>query len=234
MHRRQQAPSKALSSRPEVPVPAYIEEFDLQSITSLDLMQISELYSFDKNEVIIHQGVQSPNLYFLVDGAADVLYNSNNEHICVSRLEPVSWIGEAASLWKANPSCSVVAAEACTCVAVNLNLHRTELQHDVLFLQNNCHILAFRVNESGFSTKTLMEPLGMKLSRFILEYEMMGIFSYNLTTAAHIMNVSYRNLMRGLKKFCELGILRKGARGYIILDREQLEAFSQEFTDIKL
>lgn len=209
----------------------YIEEFDLQSVTSLDLSQICTLYSFDKNEVIIQQGVQSQNLYFLVDGEADVVYSSNNENTYVSRLKPVSWIGEAASLWKSDPNCSVIAATKCICVAINLELHRAKLQNDIRFLQNNCQILMFRVNESGFSTKTLMEPLGMKLSRFILQYESMDIFTYNMTTMAHILNVSYRHLMRMLKKFCEAEILRKANFGYIILDRERLEQFLIEFSE---
>ncbi len=209
----------------------YIEDFDLQSATSLDLEQISELYSFGKNEVIIHQGIQSQYLYFLVDGEADVIYSSNNEDTYVSHLEPLAWIGEAASLWKADPNCSVIATTKCTCVAINLDQHRTELQNDILFLQNNCQILTFRVNESGFSTKTLMEPLGMKLSKFILQYEIMGIFTYNMTTVAHILNVSYRHLMRMLKRFCDAGILRKAARGYVILDRKRLEQFQHEYSD---
>jgi len=209
----------------------YIENFDLHSISSLDLEQICELYAFDKNEFIIRQGIQSQFLYFLVRGEADVIYSSNNENTYVSHLEPLAWIGEAASLWKADPNCSVVAATSCVCVAVNLDLHRNELQNDILFLQNNCQILTFRVNESGFSTKTLMEPLGMKLAKFILKYEIMGIFTYNMTTVAHILNVSYRHLMRMLKRFCDAGILRKGAQSYFILDRQRLEQFQHEFSE---
>lgn len=209
----------------------YIDDFDLQSVTSLDLEQISALYSFDKNEVIIQQGIQSQYLFFLVDGEADVVYSSNNENTYVSRLKPVSWIGEAASLWKSDPNCSVIASTKCICVAVNLDLHRADLQNDILFLQNNCQILMFRVNESGFSTKTLMEPLGMKLSRFILQYESMNIFTYNMTTVAHILNVSYRHLMRMLKKFCDAEILRKADYGYIILNRRRLEQFLHEFSE---
>lgn len=209
----------------------YIDDFDLQSVTSLDLEQISVLFSFDKNETIIQQGVQSQYLYFLVDGEADVLYSSNNENTYVSRLTPVSWIGEAASLWKSDPACSVVAVTKCVCVAISLELHRSRLLNDVQFLQNNCQILMFRVNETGFSTKTLMEPLGMKLSRFILQYESMNIFTYNMTSVAHILNVSYRHLMRMLKKFCEVGILRKADYGYIILDRGRLEQFLVEFSE---
>lgn len=209
----------------------YIEDFDLQSITSLDLKQICTLYSFAKNEMIIRQGVQSQNLYFLVEGEADVVYNSNNENTYISRLKPVAWIGEAGSLWKSDPNCSVIACTKCVCVAINLELYRTKLQNDVLFLQNNCQILMYRVNESGFSTKTLMEPLGMKLSRFILQYESMNIFTYNMTTVSHILNVSYRHLMRMLKKFCDAGILRKADYGYIILDRGRLEQFVIEFSE---
>ena len=46
---------------------AYIEEYHLQDYMDLDLMELSELCLFEKNEYLIHAGEISDYLYFMVD-----------------------------------------------------------------------------------------------------------------------------------------------------------------------
>ena len=68
------------------------------------------------------------------------------------------------------------------------------------------------------------EPLETRLAAFILETEQDGVFRYNLTLCADLVETSYRHLLRTLHTFCAMGILkRKEKSSYLIADRSQLE-----------
>ncbi len=110
-----------------------------------------------------------------------------------------------------------------------IHVHDVQSQYLYFLVRGEAAVIYSSNNENTYVSR--LEPLGMKLAKFILKYETMGIFTYNMTTVAHILNVSYRHLMRMLKRFCDTGILKKGSQSYVILDRRRLEQFRHEFSE---
>ncbi len=208
----------------------YIDEYQLQTIMRTPLKEIGELQEFQKEEFLIHTDKPSRYLYFLVKGEAIVTYSSNSRTLCIGYMTPVAWLGEAASLWNTAPNCNVCALNTCICIAIDLSIHRETLLGDILFMQNTCQLLSCKLNDCNFSPRTLLEPLGMRLAKFILRYSNQDIFSFRLTTCALILNTSYRHLLRMLKKFCEQGILIRKTHGYLIKNRELLVQYSEEYS----
>ena len=93
--------------------------------------------------------------------------------------------------------------------------------NDLRFLQHVCYTLACRMNNEG-QICALVEPLEMRLAKFILQYSIDNIFTFQLNDCADILNTSYRHLLRVLKKFCSDQILSKTRNGYLIMNRSLL------------
>ncbi|MEE0434780.1 MAG: cyclic nucleotide-binding domain-containing protein [Peptococcaceae bacterium] len=203
-----------------------IEKNGLDQITNLDMVAISELHEFEKKEYLIRLEVPSQYLYFLVEGEVTVTHDSFDKTICVNYNQPLSWLGEAASLWRQQPNCNVQALTPCTCVAIDLWKYREALINDLLFLQNTCQLLSLRLNDSTKALTDLLEPLEIRLAKFILRYASEDVFALQLTNCAFILNASYRHLLRIMKEFCRKGFLHKQKNIYLIKNRSALEAYA--------
>ncbi|WP_086347788.1 cyclic nucleotide-binding domain-containing protein [Candidatus Enterococcus clewellii] len=213
---------------------AYIKNHDLQSYMDTDLLAMSSLYSFEKEDHLIHAETASDFLYFLVDGVVMVYsYTSGTQNICIDYTKPGTPLGEASSLWGLLPKSSVKAVTPCVCVAVPLNQHRKTLQRDVRFLQNICQILSYRLNSGINLANSLTEPVETRLAKFILTHHKEGVFSFQLTTCAAILNVSYRHLLRTITSFRDAGILEKKKNTYLIQDMSELEKLAENMSQIK-
>lgn len=204
----------------------YILENGLDSISDIDILSISELHEFEKNEYLISCDYPSDYLYFLVKGEVIITHDSFDKTICVSYQKPLSWLGEASSLWRQQPTCNVQAIRQCLCIAINLSQYRDTLLNDRIFLLNSCQILSYRLNNSTYFSSDLLEPLEMRLAKFILNNSNQGVFPVQLTTCAMILNTSYRHLLRIIKEFCEKGLLRKEKATYIITNYNGLKSYN--------
>lgn len=210
---------------------SYIQKYDLQSYMDTDLLAISSLQTFEKDEHLIRIGTASDFLYFLVDGTVMVYsYSTDAQNICIDYAEPAAPLGEASSLWGLLPKSGVKAFTPCTCVGISLHNYRTTLQQDVRFLQNICQLLSIRLNSGINLANSLTESVDIRLAKFILAHQKNNIFSFQLTTCAAILNVSYRHLLRTINRFREAKILEKHKNYYLISDPIALEALSQNLT----
>jgi len=202
----------------------YITDYNLQDYMDVDLYSIATLCSFDADEQLIQAGITSDYLYFLVQGKLMVYtYTSDTQNICISYFYQSTLIGEAASLWEMVPNSSVKAMTPSICVCIPLRTYRKTLQNDLRFLKNSSQILSYRLNSGIHLANSLTEPVEVRLAKFILQQAKNDLFSFQLTTCADILNVSYRHLLRTLTSFRELNILKKNKNGYELLDYVALE-----------
>ena len=204
----------------------YIEKYQLQQYMDTKLSDIAELHTFQRDDYLIHAEESSDYLYFLVIGKVTCFTCTGSERDHQS----VTILGEAASLWGKPPLANVKALCDCVCVAVSLRLHRQTLLNDLRFLQHVCYTLACRMNNEG-QICALVEPLEMRLAKFILQYSTNDIFAFQLNDCADILNTSYRHLLRVLKKFCSDQILSKTRNGYLITDRKLLMQSAGELSN---
>lgn len=128
------------------------------------------------------------------------------------------------------PQSNVKAETDCLCLGINLKKHRGLLQHDVRLLQNICQILSYRLNSGVNLANSLTEPVEIRLAKFILENSLNQKFSFQLTTCAAILNVSYRHLLRTITSFREGNILKKEKNYYLIEDTHKLEKIAENLS----
>ncbi|MCB5955026.1 cyclic nucleotide-binding domain-containing protein [Enterococcus sp. CWB-B31] len=207
---------------------SYIESHDLQSYMDSDLFAMASLYSFEKDEHLIHTGTVSDFLYFLVKGTVMVYsYSTDAQNICIDYATPATPLGEASSLWELLPKSSVKAVTPSICVCIPLNRYRAALQQDVRFLQNICQLLSYRLNSGINLANSLTESVEIRLAKFILAHQKNETFSFQLTTCAAILNVSYRHLLRTITSFREANILEKHKNYYLIRDAAALNELAE-------
>lgn len=208
-----------------------IDTYNLQSYLDNDLLPISALCSFEKDEHLIRLETPSEYLYFLLEGNVRVYsYSSDTQNIVINRSQPVTLLGEASSLWELMPQSNVKAETDCLCLGINLKKNRGLLQHDVRLLQNICQILSYRLNSGVNLANSLTEPVEIRLAKFILENSLNQKFSFQLTTCAAILNVSYRHLLRTITSFREGNILKKEKNYYLIEDTHKLEKIAENLS----
>lgn len=196
-----------------------IKKYCLQQYMSLDLESISVLISFERNEYLVQAGTSSAYLYFVIKGKLSCFSYTSSEKInCVAFSQNSALIGEASSLFGDAPTVSVKALSDVLCVAVCLNEYRESLLNDLTFVRNICHQLARKINNEGRYSTTLLDPLEVRLSQFILLNSCEGFFTIQLTDCADALNSSYRHLLRIIKELCELNILTKKHNCYYIED----------------
>ncbi|NKC67372.1 cyclic nucleotide-binding domain-containing protein [Vagococcus fluvialis] len=209
----------------------YIETCNLQSYLDNDLIPISNVYTFEKDEHLIHLDTPSDYLYFLVEGTVRVYsYSSDTQNIVINRSEAVTLIGEASSLWDLSPKSNVIAETPCVCVGISLKKYRSLLQQDISFLQNVCQILSYRLNSGITLANSLTEPVETRLAKFILENAPNQLFSFKLTTCSAILNVSYRHLLRTINHFKEEGILEKQKSHLLIKNETKLREIAENIS----
>ncbi|MDD2958336.1 MAG: cyclic nucleotide-binding domain-containing protein [Lachnospiraceae bacterium] len=202
----------------------YIKTYDLQQYMNTNLAEIAELISFERNDYLVEAGIPSIYLYFLVRGKIICSsFTTNDKSECIAYHQAVTIVGEAASFWNMPPAANVKALSRCTCIAINLNRYRHVLLSDLRFLQNICKTMACRINHDGQTCTTLIEPLDMRLAKFMLAYSNDSIFTFQLTDCADILNTSYRHLLRMLKKFTMEKLVLKNRHGYLISDSIRMQ-----------
>ncbi|SBW10869.1 putative Regulatory protein YeiL [uncultured Eubacteriales bacterium] len=200
---------------------SYIDRYNLQDRFSLDLSSAATLFCYEEDELISQMGDQFDHILILVEGEcmAYVLTGTDKIH-CESHYRGLNIMGMTSVLWEEPNINSLRTITPCTCLAIPASLYRDALLNDVRFLRAAVRSLASHVRKSAAH----FEPLETRLAAFILEMEQEGLFRYNLTLCADLLETSYRHLLRTLRTFCDMGLLQKrGKACYEIIDRTQLE-----------
>lgn len=199
----------------------YIDKHNLQDYFTLDLADISALHRYDAGEMLAREGQLCEYIWILVKGECMAyVYTTSNKIHCECYFNGVSLLGEAATIWNEPPMNNIRTLTECYFVAISASRYREALLDDNKFMRFAAYTLAQHVRKNVVH----FDPLETRLANFILSIEKNGMFRYNLTHCADIMETSYRHLIRVLSIMCDSGILIKGERGdYRIADNEHLQ-----------
>lgn len=200
----------------------YIQQYHIQDIFSCDVSNMAQLFSFQRGEFLMELGVPSEYLYFVTSGNIKIYTYTISEKLYIRDFykgnAPV--VGEAGILWGNLPTCAVQALTDGTCIGISAKQHREELLNDNLFLRYVGQTLSARLQAS--SRITPMDPVEVRFGAFLMANSENGIFSFNLSTCAVLLNTSYRHLFRVINKLCDIGILKRIDAGYQILNEAAL------------
>lgn len=211
-------------------IDAYFSEVKLQECFSNNVRPIVKLYSFSKGENIIERGKIPENLYFLVNGQVwYITFTEKGDPVSLGGTENFSVFGEAASLWKMEPSNNVTARTDCLCLGICLSKYRDLLLNDNTFLRFICRTLASRlVRQNDTAISYISTNDSQKLAAFILQNAKDNALTLSLKDCAEALGISYRHLIRLMNSLVERGCMRKEKKKYYIQDYRMLYHLSSE------
>ena len=196
-----------------------IQEHKLQDIFSFDLEQCAYVVRYDENELICHAGDFSSTLMILVEGEC-IAYDINKvgKIHCELHYHGLNILGLVSTLWNKPIINDIKTITPCTFVCIGIDKNWNNLHDDVKFLNYATLYLADHIRKSAGH----FEQLSTRLASFILEMQHDSVFSYNLTLCADILGTSHRHLLRTLRDFCNLGILRHDGKGIYTIPNADL------------
>lgn len=208
----------------------YIDYHKINTLFSSDVMSVSELVSFAKNEFLIKQGIRCDYLYILVDG--EVRYYSYNDKGVIFHIgatQNFGFFGEAASLWNNIPENNVQATRNSTVLRISLMQYRDLLLNDVAFLRYISSLMAERLrrvdNNIASYAFTNSET---RLVTYLLEINKNGEIPYSLKYISEIISISYRQTLRIMNLLVQNGYLAKNGTHYKIINYKGLYALSTD------
>ena len=161
----------------------------------------------------------SPSVYFqlIVDGDL-LLYDMPDEASTVSlqtTYVDLKMLGEMELLDTSFTPFFVEAKSDVYTLALHLDSHREQLLQDPVFLRCLCRSLAEKLNGAVVSSRRM--PLRTMVEAS-LRHSKPGERITDIGRIAESLNVSNRQLLRVLKEYCELGVLKHEQKGvYVVL-----------------
>lgn len=208
----------------------------MQDIFDFDVMNELKLMKVNKSGYICYQEEEMRHLLFLVEGRAKVERSlANGKTMLLSFYEGFGVIGDIELVHDGLVNCTVQALTTCYVLALPVEKARLYLQKDVKLLNYLCKALANKLESiSNNSSVNLLYPLENRLASYINmvadEPEKVGekrFFIENLTHLAELLGTSYRHLLRTLNSLCQMNIIHKERKGYVIIDENELEKLAK-------
>ena len=207
-----------------------LNKSDFLSTFSFNAEPFVKLIHFDVDDEITKEGEIPEHLFYLVSGQAKLFLTlPNGKRTLIDFFNAPCFIGEMELLGVHTHSISVQALVPCVCLALPLDLCRTQLLNDMLFLRKLSLYLGnknMRNVASLAETKTY--PLTNRLASFILLAAPNGHYKEMHGNAAEYLGVSYRHLLFVLADFVQKAYLEKTDKGYRIMNKEALVNLTSE------
>lgn len=192
---------------------------------------ICEIRDFTSGEEIYVQGMAYDYLMIVVSGKAKVCVTApNGKDLILAYYLSKGLIGHAEVLMDIPfATASVITLTPFECIIVPFQNKQDVIFKNITFMTRIAEALSQNMISDSYNyTSSVLYTGEQRLCSYIAEGAYKNHFSDRLTDVAATVGVSYRHLMRLLKKLAEDGILQKERGGFQILDEERLKARSAE------
>lgn len=192
--------------------------------------------TFKRNEIVVHKGQPSAELYFLLKGRLKVIdYSPSGREVGFIFIESGTHFGEMALIDGEPRSASIVATETSE-VAILHKQNAKQLMYSeasvsekllkklsAIIRQNNEHMVML----GNTSAATRINILLLKYAKHIGD-ELVIEKLPTQTELAIMTNTTRETVSRTLSHLLEQGLIEKQGKRLIILDPEELEEMAQE------
>ncbi|OEG12206.1 hypothetical protein BCR21_07155 [Enterococcus ureasiticus] len=188
------------------------------------MLQHAKLSVYDKKEYIVRFDKQVEHLFFLIEGRAKIYkIHENGRRSLIQFLGQGDFIGELSLLEVEEQVKDVQAIDQCICLMLPYHAIKQELLNDNHFLRIIAKYLGEKVlsRVEHFSNNQNYE-LKYRLSAYMLQTEVEGIYAEKQTETAEFLGVSYRHLIYTLTEFQKAGLVTKQGKNYQ-LNRDKLK-----------
>ena len=203
----------------------YMDIHNVQSYFSFSVKPFIQVHQFERGEFIYKEGSIPEYLYLLVEGKAKLYITHENGKVSLLNfIEAPSFVGELELLKADKYSIGVQTSTKVTCFALPMHSCKDQLLKDPVFLRHLAIFLSKKTHYLSFkSVQTQIYPLENRLASFILLSAENDYYKEKHTEVSEFLGVSYRHLLHVLAQFCKENLIKKHNRGYIIINKDQLQ-----------
>lgn len=195
-----------------IEVKYYIDKFNLSNILTPSIITDISIKTYKKNSFILEAGIPVKFLGFLVEGKIEV--NSileNGNHIIIDELFTPSIFGDIEYIAKIQNTLQnlVVKENHTKILSIPFSVLDEKLCNNVYFWKKLAVESADKLIKTNYS---VLKKLNNKLEDIIIDLLMENNYEYqyhSIDSFSKILNVSYRNLTRVLKKLVDDGVIIK-------------------------
>lgn len=192
---------------------------------------ICKVRHFDTGKEIFSQGEEYHHLMIVVSGKAKVCASApNGKDLILAHYLSRGLIGHAELMTELRcATASVVTLSPFECIVIPFQNKQDKIFKNLTFMTRMVESLALNMLEDSYNyTSNVLYSGEQRLCSYIAQGAYKGYFFDRLTDVAATVGISYRHLMRLLKKLTEDKILIKEKSGFQILDMQRLNARSAE------
>lgn len=192
---------------------------------------VCEVRNFDSGEEVFSQGVEYSYLMIVVSGKAKVCVSApNGKDLILAYYLSRGLIGDVELMTETRyATASVVTLSPFECIIVPFQSKQDTIFRNLTFMTRLAEGLSSNLIKDSYNyTSNVLYSGEQRLCSYIAQGAYKNFFSDRLTDVAATVGVSYRHLMRLLKKLSEDSILQREYGGFQIIDVERLIERSAE------
>ncbi len=224
-------------------IESFYKELDMQKLFNKDMKRYMKLLKFERHEYLCREDEELKYFMFLVQGKAKVFKSlPNGRSSLLSFYNSFRAIGDIEFIKEEVVSGTLQALSTCYCLAIPMDIARSQLIEDSKFLKFACESLAEKLAAISMNSSiNLLYPLENRLASYINELLLINNneslyvdFDESLVNIAEHLGSSYRHLLRTLNVLCEKEVLQKDDKGYSIINKKKLvELAGDLYKDVK-
>ena len=224
-------------------IESFYKELDMQKLFNKDMKIYMKLLKFERHEYLCREDEELEYFMFLVQGKAKVFKSlPNGRSSLLSFYNSFRAIGDIEFIKEEVVSGTLQALSTCYCLAIPMDIARSQLIEDSKFLKFACESLAEKLAAISMNSSiNLLYPLENRLASYINELLLINNneslyvdFDESLVNIAEHLGSSYRHLLRTLNVLCEKEVLQKNDKGYSIINKKKLvELAGDLYKDVK-
>lgn len=190
-----------------------------------------EVQRFDSGKEVFSQGTEYKYIMIVVSGKAKVCVSApNGKDLILAYYLSKGLIGHMEVMTDISyATASVITLSPFECIIVPFQNKQDAIFKNLTFMTRIAESLSLTMLEDSYNyTSNVLYSGEQRLCSYIAEGAYRDFFFDRLTDVAATVGISYRHLMRLLKKLSEDNILKKESRGFKIIDMQELKARSAE------
>ena len=183
----------------------------------------------EQGEVFIEGGSPATDIYIALSGKSKVCIDSpDGKQYILCHFISCGIIGDLEMMTNHETVINtVMAVTELVCVRIPIEPNRKELLGNLSFMNFIAGELALKLKQTSEKNISMFFcSVKERLSAYILQTSINGMFRETLTDTAGLLCVSYRHILRCMKSLCEKGTLKKESSGYRISDEKALESLA--------
>ncbi|MGG7621643.1 transcriptional regulator YeiL [Bacillus coreaensis] len=207
----------------------YLTQYPIESLFSFPITPYIQVCQFERGEFIFKEGSYPEYLFYLIEGKAKLYVTHENGKVSlINFLQAPTFMGEIELLNEERISKAIQTVTKVTCLAIPIQACKEKLLTDAIFLRHLCIFLSKKATTiSAKYTENQVYPLINRLAAFILVSADHDFYKEKHTEVCEYLGVSYRHLLHVFAKLCEEGVVKKHARGFLIVDRQRLQQLAK-------